>query len=44
MAICLFTTRYWLPVRVHGAYVADEEVHRVVAAWQTCGKPDYLEK
>ncbi len=33
-----------LPVRVHGAFVADEEVHRVVAAWQTYGKPDYLEE
>lgn len=33
-----------LPVRVHGAYVADEEVHRVVAAWQTYGKPNYLEE
>jgi len=31
-----------LPVRVHGAFVADEEVHRVVAAWQTYGKPEYL--
>lgn len=33
-----------VPVRVHGAYVADEEVHRVVAAWQTYGKPTYLEE
>ncbi len=33
-----------LPVRVHGAFVADDEVHRVVAAWQTYGKPDYLEE
>ena len=33
-----------LPVRVHGAFVADEEVHRVVAAWQTYGKPNYLEE
>jgi len=33
-----------LPVRVHGAYVADEEVHRVVAAWQTYGKPTYIEE
>lgn len=33
-----------IPVRVHGAYVGDEEVHRVVAAWQTYGKPDYLEE
>lgn len=33
-----------LPVRVHGAFVADDEVHRVVAAWQTWGKPQYLEE
>jgi S-DNA-T family DNA segregation ATPase FtsK/SpoIIIE len=33
-----------IPVRVHGAFVADEEVHRVVAAWQTYGKPVYLEE
>lgn len=33
-----------LPVRVHGAFVADDEVHRVVAAWQTYGKPQYLEE
>ncbi len=33
-----------IPVRVHGAFVADEEVHRVVAAWQTYGKPEYLEE
>jgi S-DNA-T family DNA segregation ATPase FtsK/SpoIIIE len=33
-----------LPVRVHGAFVADDEVHRVVAAWQTWGKPDYLDE
>jgi S-DNA-T family DNA segregation ATPase FtsK/SpoIIIE len=32
-----------IPARVHGAYVSDEEVHRVVAAWQTAGKPDFLE-
>jgi S-DNA-T family DNA segregation ATPase FtsK/SpoIIIE len=31
-----------IPARVHGAYVSDEEVHRVVAAWQTYGKPEYL--
>jgi S-DNA-T family DNA segregation ATPase FtsK/SpoIIIE len=30
----------WL--RVHGAYVADEEVHRVVAAWRSAGQPDYV--
>lgn len=32
-----------VPVRVHGAFVADEEVHRVVAAWRAQGEPDYLE-
>lgn len=31
-----------VPIRVHGAYVADEEVHRVVAAWRSAGEPDYL--
>lgn len=31
-----------VPIRVHGAYVADEEVHRVVSAWRSCGQPDYL--
>ncbi len=31
-----------VPVRVHGAYVADEEVHRVVAAWRSAGQPDYI--
>ncbi len=33
-----------VPVRVHGAYVADEEVHRVVATWQSYGKPNYLDE
>ncbi len=32
-----------VPIRVHGAYVADEEVHRVVAAWRTYGQPDYID-
>jgi S-DNA-T family DNA segregation ATPase FtsK/SpoIIIE len=31
-----------VPIRVHGAYVADEEVHKVVAAWRSAGEPDYL--
>lgn len=31
-----------MPIRVHGAYVADEEVHRVVAAWRDYGTPHYL--
>lgn len=33
-----------MPVRIHGAFVADDEVHRVVAAWQTYGKPVYLDE
>ncbi len=31
-----------VPSRVHGAYVADEEVHRVVAAWRSAGQPEYI--
>ncbi len=31
-----------VPIRVHGAYVADDEVHRVVAAWRSAGAPEYL--
>ncbi|HTM63493.1 MAG TPA: DNA translocase FtsK 4TM domain-containing protein [Gammaproteobacteria bacterium] len=31
-----------VPVRVHGAYVADEEVHRAVAAWRSAGQPEYV--
>jgi S-DNA-T family DNA segregation ATPase FtsK/SpoIIIE len=31
-----------IPIRVHGAYVADEEVHRVVAAWRSAGTPEYI--
>jgi S-DNA-T family DNA segregation ATPase FtsK/SpoIIIE len=29
--------------RVHGAFVADEEVHRVVAEWRARGEPDYID-
>jgi S-DNA-T family DNA segregation ATPase FtsK/SpoIIIE len=32
-----------LPVRVHGAYVADDEVHRVVQFLKRQGEPDYVE-
>lgn len=32
-----------LPVRVHGAFVDDHEVHKVVADWKRRGEPDYLE-
>ena len=30
-----------IPVRVHGAFVSDEEVHSVVADWKERGAPDY---
>ena len=32
-----------LPIRVHGAYVSDEEVHRVVSYLKSQGEPDYIE-
>jgi S-DNA-T family DNA segregation ATPase FtsK/SpoIIIE len=31
-----------VPLRVHGAFVADDEVHRVVSDWCRRGEPDYL--
>ncbi|HNJ75015.1 MAG TPA: DNA translocase FtsK, partial [Pseudomonadales bacterium] len=33
-----------LPMRVHGAFVADDEVHRVVEEWRRRGTPDYLDE
>jgi S-DNA-T family DNA segregation ATPase FtsK/SpoIIIE len=33
-----------MPVRVHGAFVADDEVHRVVEEWKKRGSPDYIEE
>src|SRR5690554_6276493 len=33
-----------LPVRVHGAFVDDDEVHRVVSAWKARGEPEYVNK
>ncbi|MFN0182510.1 MAG: DNA translocase FtsK [Aquabacterium sp.] len=32
-----------LPVRVHGAFVSDEEVHRVVDYLKSQGEPNYIE-
>ena len=32
-----------LPIRVHGAFVSDEEVHRVVSYLKSQGQPDYIE-
>ncbi|HEV8315659.1 MAG TPA: DNA translocase FtsK 4TM domain-containing protein [Burkholderiaceae bacterium] len=32
-----------LPVRVHGAFVSDEEVHRVVEYLKSQGEPNYIE-
>ena len=33
-----------LPIRVHGAFVDDDEVHRVVAEWKSKGEPQYIEE
>ena len=32
-----------LPIRVHGAFVDDDEVHRVVHSWKERAEPDYIE-
>jgi S-DNA-T family DNA segregation ATPase FtsK/SpoIIIE len=32
-----------MPTRVHGAFVSDEEVHRVVEYLKTQGEPNYIE-
>lgn len=32
-----------VPTRVHGAFVSDEEVHRVVADWKERGTPVYID-
>ena len=32
-----------IPTRVHGAFVDDDEVHRVVEDWKRRGEPDYLD-
>ena len=32
-----------LPVRVHGAFVTDDEVHRVVEHWKAQSAPQYIE-
>jgi S-DNA-T family DNA segregation ATPase FtsK/SpoIIIE len=31
------------PIRVHGAFVSDDEVHRVVSYLKTQGEPNYIE-
>jgi S-DNA-T family DNA segregation ATPase FtsK/SpoIIIE len=33
-----------MPVRVHGAFVDDDEVHRVVKSWTDLGGPNYLDE
>jgi S-DNA-T family DNA segregation ATPase FtsK/SpoIIIE len=32
-----------VPIRVHGAFVGDDEVHRVVNDWKSRAEPDYLD-
>jgi S-DNA-T family DNA segregation ATPase FtsK/SpoIIIE len=33
-----------VPVRVHGAFVADDEVHKVVNDWKQRGEPEFVEE
>ena len=33
-----------VPVRVHGAFVGDDEVHRVVNDWKSRAEPNYIEE
>src|SRR5699024_10724918 len=33
-----------VPERVHGAFVSDEEVHRVCDDWRKRGEPNYLDE
>ena len=40
---CTCTPGGGLPVRVHGAFVSDEEVHRVVDYLKSQGEPNYIE-
>ena len=32
-----------IPNRVHGAFVSDDEVHRVVEEWKQLGQPNYID-
>lgn len=32
------------PLRVHGAFVDDKEVHRIADDWRARGRPDYIEE
>lgn len=32
------------PLRVHGAYVDDKEVHRIADDWRARGEPDYIDE
>jgi len=33
-----------LPIRIHGAFLSDEEVHRICNDWRARAKPDYLQE
>ena len=33
-----------IPIRVHGAFVDDHEVHKVVADWRKRGEPEFVEE
>ncbi len=33
-----------VPVRVHGAFISDDEVHKVAAQWKQSGQPEYIDE
>ena len=33
-----------VPIRIHGAFVSDQEVHAVVTDWKARGEPEYIEQ
>jgi DNA segregation ATPase FtsK/SpoIIIE-like protein len=43
-ATCSTCRRHLNPTRVHGAFVDDHEVHKVVADWKLRGEPDYIDE
>ncbi len=43
MGTCLFRPNSTMPVRVHGAFVRDQEVHAVVQDWKARGRPQYVD-
>ncbi len=43
MGICCMRPELKYPIRVHGAFVRDQEVHAVVQDWKARGRPQYID-